>query len=130
MIRDQLHRFLIVLGVIFSAYVCCLLVMMNDRSLPVWNFLYGILFSISIFCAGGLWLAKKWAWILSLVLALMGFGLGLYFVHFAWTFWIFQQPTFFDRVFAVLHPRIVVLVLFPLFWFFYFMRSAQRSFFR
>ena len=126
---STLTRYFISLGLLFAIYVCYALVMMNDRSLPGWNFSYGILFSICAICAWGLWNFKAWAWWLSLILAAAALGLGLYFVHFAWTFWIFKEPTFFDRVFAIFHPRILVFTALPLAWLIFFARqNSRRSF--
>lgn len=126
----QLTRFFIFLGVLFSGYVCYVLVMMNDHALPWWNFSYGIIFSICVFCGAGLWLSKLWSLRLSLLLAMTGLGLGLYFAHFAWTFWIFKQPTFLDRIIAVLNPQILVLVLVPTVWLTYFLRPGTRAYFK
>lgn len=124
---SRLTRFLILVGLCFSVYVCYALVMMNDRSLAWWNFSYGALFSACFVCARGLWCSQSWGLWLSLILALACLGLGLYFVHFAWTFWIFKQPTFFERVVAVLNPRILVFVSLPAAWLCYFSRPAIRA---
>ena len=121
---------LILIGILFSVYVCYALVMMNDHALPWWNFTYGILFSICIICSWGLMNQKSWAYWLSLVLASAGLGLGLYFVHFAWTFWIFKQPTFLERVFAVLNLRIFIFTLVPAVWLRYFLRPTTRTYFQ
>ncbi len=126
---STLTRYFISLGFLFAVYVCYALVMMNDRALPWLNFSYGTLFSICAGCAWGLWNFKTWAWWLSLILATAALSLGGYFVHFAWTFWIFKEPTFFDRVFAVFHPRIFVFMALPLAWLIFFARqSSRRSF--
>ena len=120
-------RYFIVLGMIFSAYVCYALVMMTDSAVPWWSFAYGILFSVCMICGWGLWNGRAWAWQLSLILAAANLGLGGYFAHFAWTFWIFQEPTFLDRIVAVLHPRILIFTAMPVAWLIYFARARMRS---
>jgi surface polysaccharide O-acyltransferase-like enzyme len=121
---------LVVLGVIFASYVCYVLVQTNDHALPAWNFFYGVLWSICLLCGWGLWNSKAWALKLSYLLALAGLGLGLYFVHFAWTFWIFKRPSFMDRVLAVLNLRIFVFTLIPVAWGVFFTRSNIRAYFQ
>jgi len=123
-------KLFVLAGLIFSAYACYALVMMNDRGSAWLTFSYGIIFSICLFCFGGLWMSKRWAWVLSLVLALAGLGLGVYFVHFAWTFWIFKQPTFFERIFAVFNPRIFIFIFFPLIWILHFLKPGVRASFQ
>lgn len=126
----QTVKIIISSGIIFAAYVCYALVQMNDHALPGWNFAYGVLFSVCLLCGWGLWYGKVWALRLSYVLALAGFGLGIYFVHFAWTFWIFKQPSLADRILAVLNLRIFIFTLIPVVWGVFFTRANVRSYFQ
>lgn len=122
-------RFFIVVGFLFACCCCVILVLLNDPALPWLNFFYGILFSGVICCFVGLWHAKLWAWWLGLILAVAALALGLYFLNFAWTFWIFKEPSILDRIFAVLHPRVLIFTLFPLIWIGYFIRPRIKEHF-
>ena len=64
----------------------------------------------------GMWQGKGGAFRLSRVLALMMFGFGCWAAHFAWTFWLFHEPTLGERVFAVASPRISVYWAGPVIW--------------
>lgn len=127
---STLIRIFILFGIVFSGYVSYSLVMMNDRALPWWNFFYGELFCVCMACGWGLSCQKRWAYWLSLVLAAACLGLGLYFVHFAWTFWIFKQPSLADRILAVLNLRIFIFTLIPVVWGVFFTRANVRSYFQ
>ncbi len=120
----------ILIGVLFSFYVCYALVMMNDHALPWLNFSYGILASVCALCGWGLWNQRKWAYWLSLFIALAGLGLGLYFVHFSWTFWIFKEPSLLDRLSAVLNPRIFIFMAIPAAWLVLFIKPRTKTFFQ
>lgn len=126
----RILRFLILLGILFSGYVSYVLVMMNDHAVAGWNFFYGILFSVCMICGWGLWNGKAWSWMLGLILALAALGLGIYFAHFAWTFWIFKRPTLLDRINAVVNPHVLALTTIPAIWLFYFLKPDTRNFFR
>ncbi len=130
MILSKASKGFILVGILFSFYVCYALVEMNDHALPWWNFSYGILFCVCMTCGWGLFNGKTWAYWLGLLLATAGQGLGLYFVHFAWTFWIFKQPTFLERVFAVLNPRVFLFTLVPAVWLRYFLKPTIRAHFQ
>ncbi len=123
-------KLFIIAGLLFAGYVCYALVMMNDRGSAWWTFSYGVIFSICFFCFTGLWNGKSFAWKLSLGLALAALGLGFYFIHFGWTFWIFKQPTLIERFIAVLNPRIFIFTLFPLAWLAYFTKPDVRATFQ
>jgi hypothetical protein len=36
--------------------------------------------------------------------------------HFAWTFWLFQEPTMAERIHAVLRPQVSLFVVVPILW--------------
>lgn len=64
----------------------------------------------------GMWRYQRWALVLSRVLAGAAFLFGCYVAHFAWTFWLFQEPTLRDRIFAVLRPQISLFLVGPILW--------------
>ena len=72
--------------------------------------------------AWGMWRFRRWALRLSWVLAAAAFAVGSYWAHFAWTFWLFQDPTPWDRVRAVLNPLILLWGAAPAAWLWYFTR--------
>ncbi len=119
-------KIVVSLGALFGSYVCYVLVMMNDPTVMLWNVAYGVLFAALWICVWGLLRLKKWAYILSFIFAALGLGLGIYLVHFAWTFWIFKEPTVLERIGAVLHPRISVFAAVPTAWLFYFSSPRVR----
>ncbi len=120
-------RTMAVAGVLFGLYACYICVLMNDHAAAWWNFSYGVLASVICVCGYGLWNRQKWAYGLSLVLGFLGVGLGAYLTHFAWTFWIFKQPTFWERIASVFRPQIAMFLWLPLFWIFYFLHPQTRE---
>ena len=70
----------------------------------------------------GMWRFRRWALRVSWLLATAAFALGCYWAHFAWTFWLFQDPTLWDRVRAVLNPLILLWLGGPVAWLVYFTR--------
>ncbi|HRK62243.1 MAG TPA: hypothetical protein PLY88_06845 [Candidatus Omnitrophota bacterium] len=127
MSATRVDKLVVSFGAVFASYVCYVLVMMNDPAVLSWNIAYGILFAALWICVWGLLRLKKWAYILSFVFAGLGLGLGAYLAHFAWTFWIFKEPTLAEKVLAVIHPRISVFTLAPALWLGYFLKSSVRA---
>ena len=121
---------LILLGFAFGIYVCFALFAMEKSIASGWTVLYAAISLVFLICMGGLWRAKRWALKLSLVLAFATLGLAAYFVHFVWTFWIFQKPTLLDRILDELHPRVSLFWIFPGVWLFYFTRPKVREQFK
>ncbi|OGX39122.1 MAG: hypothetical protein A3C53_06280 [Omnitrophica WOR_2 bacterium RIFCSPHIGHO2_02_FULL_68_15] len=70
----------------------------------------------------GLWRFRRWALYLSWMLAAAALAVGCYWAHFAWTFWLFTEPTPWDRVRAVLNPLILLWLGGPAAWLWYFTR--------
>ena len=64
----------------------------------------------------GLWHYKRWALVLSRIVALAGSGFGGYLAHFVWTFWLFQTPSLQDRILAVLRPQVCLFLIVPILW--------------
>lgn len=87
----------------------------SDKDLG-WGSLMGVCFAASLASFYGLWRLRKWALVLSRCVAIAAFGVGCYLVNFAWTFWIFQTPTFMDRILAVLRPQISPFIILPAVW--------------
>lgn len=75
----------------------------------------------------GMWRLRRWALRLSWALAAAAFAVGCYWVHFAWTFWLFQEPTIWDRVRAVLNPLILLWLGAPTAWLVYFTRPMVTA---
>ncbi len=75
--------------------------------------LYAALLGVALI---GLWRGKQKALRLSRILAVIMVGFGCWAAHFAWTFWIFQEPTLLDRVLAVAHPQISSYLAGPILW--------------
>ncbi|MFZ5802027.1 MAG: hypothetical protein ACOY3K_02795 [Candidatus Omnitrophota bacterium] len=75
--------------------------------------LYAILLALAV---AGMWQGRAVAKNLGRALALGAFGFGCWMAHFAWTFWIFKEPSLADRVLAVLHPRVLLFLVLPAAW--------------
>ena len=120
----------VLLGAAFGGYVVYALVAITDRLLSWWTPLHAAISIALVICVWGLWKAKRWAWRLSLFLALAAFGFGCYVAHFVWTFWIFEKPTLLDRLLDELHPRVSVFWIFPVVWILYFTRRRVREQFK
>ena len=113
-------RLLTAAGGAAGAYAAIVL-MVGIRE-PAWV-LGGMLFLLGVGTSvWGLWRLRRWALRLSWALAAAAFAVGCYWAHFAWTFWLFQEPTFWDRVRAVLHPLILLWLCTPAAWLVYFTR--------
>ena len=95
---------------------------------PAWV-LGGMLFLLGVgTSAWGLWRLRRWALWLSWALAAAAFAVGCYWAHFAWTFWLFQEPTFWDRVRAVVfNPLILLWLVTPVAWLVAFTRRHVTS---
>ncbi len=124
---NRLTYTLVTLMSLFGVYFCYVLVMIADGRMMPWLFVNGPIMIATAACLWGLWRLRRWALNLSFVLLLLAFGWGVYFVHFVWTFWIFQEPTVKDRILNALNPQVSVFIIFPLLWAFYFSRSAARE---
>src|SRR3989338_1864831 len=113
-------RMMMSAGGLFGGYAAVVL-MVGIRE-PAWV-LGGLLFLIGV-GAGvwGMWRLRRWALRLSWALAAAAFAVGCYWAHFAWTFWLFQEPTIWDRVRAVLTPLILLWLGAPAAWLFWFTR--------
>lgn len=90
--------------------------MIGDRS---WGWSTGcVLYAALLIAAlGGMWRGKRAGLLLSRLLAVVMFGFGCWAANFAWTFWIFEEPTLLDRVLAVAHPQISIYLVAPAVWF-------------
>lgn len=126
---DRTTKIFLGLGVAFALYMGYAMIEMTDG---FWS--WRSLFNAAVFIAAavsfwGLWLAKRWGLWLSLALALGALVWGAFLLHFVWTFWIFDEPTFGEKLVSVLHPRVSIFVVFPVLWLLYFLRSRARAFF-
>ena len=79
----------------------------------------------------GMWRFRRWGLWLSWGLAAAALILGCYWAHFAWTFWLFKEPTMWERVGAVaLNPLILLWLGAPAAWLIYFTRPKIVARFR
>lgn len=125
----MIKKTMFVLGMAYSAYIGYALVDMTDRFASFQTMIDAVVFVAMIVCFIGLWRSKRWGLWLSWALAAAAFAWGCYLVHFVWTFWIFEEPTFKEQVLNVLHPRVSVFVFFPAVWLVYFTRPKVRALF-
>ena len=123
-------NFIITAALLFGCYVFYCLWMMHDEKNLLWMLIYTIEWIASIICILGLRRLNYYSLILSYLLMLGALGIGIYLVHFVWTFWIFEQPTVFRRIINALNPRVSVFIIFPVFWFIFFSRPHNRDLFR
>jgi hypothetical protein len=121
-------RMLMVAGGVLASYGTIVL-MVGIRE-PEWV-LGGLVALAGVGASGwGMWRFRRWALQLSWALAVAALAVGCYWAHFAWTFWLFTEPTLWDRVRAVaLNPLIVLWLGAPLAWLAYFTRSRIASWF-
>ncbi|HOW58864.1 MAG TPA: hypothetical protein PLO78_03960 [Candidatus Omnitrophota bacterium] len=112
-----------------AGIIWLLMLMIQDRALS-WILGACVFCVLLIASLAGMWQSKKWALRLSWFLATIVFGLGCYIAQFAWTFWLFQEPTLMDRIRSVLHPGVSLYLIIPLLWFSFTLRAAFRSQFR
>ena len=111
-------RIFIVIGGGLTLAACGRLLwfMIADRS---WGWCLGtvVYAALVIVTLIGMWKGKAGALYLSRVLSAILLGFGCWAVNFAWTFWIFEEPTLMDRILAVAHPQISVYLVGPAVWF-------------
>ena len=90
------------------------------------GYLIGVVFS-----AWGMWRLNRLALWISYLLAAASFGFGVYMTHFRWTFWLWKEPTYADRVAAVTlqNPEGVLLLGFSVFWVLFFTRPKNSALF-
>ena len=112
---------------IFGVYVFYVLFMLIEGEFSWWTVLDTAALIVYVVCLVGLWKQKRWARYLSLYLMAGVLGLGCYLTHFVWTFWIFEEPTLWDRIRHVIHPRISSLVIFPLVWIGFFLNPRNKQ---
>ena len=114
---------------LFGVYVFYVLFMLIEGERSWWTVFDIVALVAYIVCLVGLWKQKRWARYLSFYLMAGVLGLGLYLTHFVWTFWIFEKPTLWDRIHHVVHPRISSLLIFPVIWISFFLKSDHKQLF-
>ena len=99
-----------------AACVRLLWLMIGDKS---WGWSAGAAIYMAFLIAAliGMWQGRTGALRLSRVLAVVLFGFGCWAANFAWTFWLFEEPTLRDRILAVVHPQISIYWAGPVIWF-------------
>jgi len=78
-------------------------------------------------CLWGMLRWRRWALILSYVLAAAVFVLGCFFGYFLWDFWLFTEPTLLERVESLLDIRLFLYLIGPVVWIIYFSRQSIRK---
>lgn len=117
-------------GILMLAETAWFLILMLQDHAWVWIFGTCVYLLLLIASCAGMWKSKKWALYLSWFLASVAFGFGCYMAHFAWTFWLFKEPTLMERIRAVLHPSVSSYLAIPLLWFLFTLRHRFRSAFK
>jgi hypothetical protein len=111
-------RIMIVIGGGLALWACGRLfwLMIDDQS---WGWGLGTALYLALLAVMlvRMWKGQARAMLLSRVLAGIMFGFGCWAANFAWTFWIFKEPTLMDRILAVAHPQISVYLIGPAIWF-------------
>ena len=112
-------------GALYGLYVFYILTMLFDGKAlyPVIAGVDSVLFLLYVYSLWGIKTEKRGLRWVCYALMATGFGLGVYLIHFSWTFWIFHEPTLKERVLNILHPRVSVLVIFPVVWALYFRKK-------
>ncbi len=110
-------KILIAVGGLLALFACGRLfwLMIADQSWW-WGLGAAVYVAFLIVALTRLWKGKKDALLLSRFLACIMFGFGCWAAHFAWTFWIFQEPTLTDRILAVVNPQISIYLVGPVIW--------------
>lgn len=114
---------------LFGLYVLYCFWMIQDEKNYLWGIFYGVLLGVFLTSFWGIVRKKYWAILLSYAFLSVAFALGIYLVHFVWTFWIFEEPTILERILSVLHPRISVFILLPALWLAFFNRKENKALF-
>lgn len=118
------------LAALFLSYAACVWSFVSsDEGLSPWTAAFVLYAALTTVCFAGLRLFQKWAWTLSAGLAFIALGFGFYAAHFAWTFWIFEEPSFVDRVLALLRPQIFLFTAVPVLWLFWIFNPFNRKLF-
>jgi len=110
-------RLMIAIGGIAALAACGrLLWLMIDDGSWGWSLGGGVYTAFLIVALLGMWQGKRRAFLLSRILAAIMFGFGCWAAHFAWTFWLFQEPTLAERILAVVSPGISAYWAGPAVW--------------
>ena len=120
---------MLVAGMALGAWLCVRIIFESKHELP-WVIAGVSSLILLAVCGWGLWGRNRWGLTFSYVLALGTLGFGGWGAHFAWTFWIVQEPTLADRIKSVLQPQISLLIVVPLVWLGYFTRPSVRAHFQ
>lgn len=119
-----------VLLALFSTYTACIWSFVSSHEgWSLWTASFVLFAVLATVCAAGLLTFRSWAYALGVMLGLVSLGFGLYAAHFAWTFWLFEEPTFAKRVAALFRPQIFCFYVFPSLWLFWITRPSNRSLF-
>lgn len=100
-----------------------------DSGFSWWNVFFGATAVLSLISLAGILRFRYWGMVLANVVAAAILIFGIYAAHFAWTFWLFQEPTLTDRFLALLRPQIFSLYTLPCLWFLHFRKESVRKLF-
>ncbi|MBF0254813.1 MAG: hypothetical protein HQL11_06810 [Candidatus Omnitrophica bacterium] len=119
----------LVLGLGLLLALCLTLIFGTDGEIPwVLGGVGGLVLAAPT--AWGMIRMKRWSLVVSYGLAAAVLVLGCYAARFAWTFWIFREPSLGDRIRSVMEIRTLFLLLAPSLWLAYFLRPAVRRNFK
>lgn len=118
------------LAALLLSYAACIWSFVSgNEGWSLWTASFVLFALFATVCFNGLRHFRKWAFYLSSGLALIALSFGFYAAHFAWTFWLFEEPTFADRVLALLRPQIFLFYAVPLCWLLWIFRPSNRRLF-
>ena len=121
-------RVMVAFGTVLGAYLGYLMTFESGEAPWV---IAGVVAFIAVGSAAwGMWRFRRWGLWLGWAVALAALGLGCFGAWFSWDFWLTREPTLWDRLAAVSHPRVSLMVLYPSFWLIYFTRPQVRAQFR
>ncbi|GEM_PF-1140047 len=129
--HPESRRFVyIALAALFLSYAACVWAFVSgNEGWSLWTAAFVLYALLATLCFYGLRLFRKWAFYLSVCLALIALSFGFYAAHFAWNFWLFEEPSFTDRVLALLRPQIFLFSVVPVCWLLWISRLSNRRLF-
>ncbi|HTL48203.1 MAG TPA: hypothetical protein VL688_09135 [Verrucomicrobiae bacterium] len=101
----------------------------QDEGLSWWNASFAAYLILIPWTAFGMLKFRYRSMVIGNFLTAGLLAFGVYAAHFAWSFWLFKEPTVTDRILALFRPQVFCLVAGPVIWFLYFSRRSVRQLF-
>ena len=111
-------------GIAFAAWAFS-----QDEGFDWWKAAFIAYLIVIPYAAWGMLKFRYRAMLIGNFLAATFLAFGFYAAHFAWTFWIFQEPTVTDRIMALFRPQVFLLLAGPALWFIHFSKESTRRLF-